>query len=213
MKKETRAKLRYLRTSPQKVRLIVDMIRGMKLDVAVSQLELSTKHAARPVLKLLNSAVANAKHNDSLKEDTLVIKTAFVDGGPTLNRWIPRAHGRATPIHKRTSHVTIILEGEVDEKAVEKAEKAEKTEKTEKATKLQSDEETKEATKEAAKEQSNEETVEKVVEDKKEVKPKTVKPKTSKKVVKKEKSVEKTTKKENPSADAQGKTEDKPKKK
>ena len=64
MKKETRAKLRYLRTSPQKVRLIVDMIRGMKLEVAVSQLELSTKHAARPVLKLLNSATVSWKHKE-----------------------------------------------------------------------------------------------------------------------------------------------------
>jgi large subunit ribosomal protein L22 len=113
----TKAKLSQLRISPRKVRLLIDHIRGMKARQAVVQLQFSKKHASRPVLKLLQSAMANARHNHALKEETLVIKQAFVDGGPILYRWMPRAMGRATPIRKRTSHITIVLEGDVDEKA------------------------------------------------------------------------------------------------
>ncbi|MBU0597314.1 50S ribosomal protein L22 [Patescibacteria group bacterium] len=128
MKKETRAKLRYLRISPRKVRLVIGLIRGMKVAEATGQLEFSKKQAARPVLKLLQSAVANAIHNDFAKEESLIIKTAFVDGGPVLKRWKPRAFGRAGSIKKRTSHVTIILEGDIDEKAATKAGKVQKAE-------------------------------------------------------------------------------------
>lgn len=115
MKAQAIAKLRYLRTAPRKVRLLIGLIRGLKVDEAVAQLENSQKDAARPVLKLLKSAVANAVHNDDMDEKTLVIKTAFVDKGPMLKRWMPRAMGRASAIHKHTSHITIILEGEVKE--------------------------------------------------------------------------------------------------
>ncbi len=110
------AKLRHLRIAPRKVRLVVSLIRGLKVADAVTQLELSKKTAGRSVLKLLNSAVANAKHNHSLKEETLIVKTAFVDEGVTLHRWMPRAMGRATPLRKRSSHITLILEGELEEK-------------------------------------------------------------------------------------------------
>ena len=124
------AKLRYLRQAPRKIRLLIDLIRGEQVNDAITELTLSHKQAALPVLKLLKSAIANAKNNDEVKdESTLVIKEAFVDGGPVLKRWMPRAMGRATPIRKRTSHITIVLEGESEKK--EKKEKKEKTKKTE----------------------------------------------------------------------------------
>lgn len=112
----TTATLRRLRMSPRKVRLVVALIRGRKVDEALAQLQFAKKIAARPILKLLQSAVANAAHNHQLQRDSLTIKSVTVDGGQILYRWQPRAMGRATPIRKRTSHVTIILEGEMTEK-------------------------------------------------------------------------------------------------
>lgn len=109
---QTTARLRSLRMAPRKVRLLVDLIRGKKVQDAINQLSFSTKIAAKDVLKLLKSGIANAKHNHGINEETLVIKTAFVDGGKTLHRSTPRAMGRATPIRKRTSHITLVLEGE-----------------------------------------------------------------------------------------------------
>lgn len=111
---ETTATLKNLRVSPRKVRLVTDLVKGMSVAEAAVQLEFSRKHAARSILKLLRSAVANATHNHSLKPESLLIKNAVVDGGATLYRWMPRAMGRATPIRKRTSHITITLTGEVD---------------------------------------------------------------------------------------------------
>lgn len=104
------AKLRFLRTGPRKVRLIADLIRGRKAIKAVDTLSLLNKAAARPMLKLLNSALANAKHNFQIEADQMRVKTVMVDGGPVLKRWMPKAHGRATPIRERTSHITLVLE-------------------------------------------------------------------------------------------------------
>lgn len=129
MKAQATAKLKHLRISPRKVRLVIGLVRGLKVEDAIVQLEHSVKHAARPVLKLLQSAVANAKQNHSLMEETLVVKVAFVDEAATLHRWMPRAMGRATPLRKRGSHVTVVVEGEVKEE--KKAVKAKKTEKKE----------------------------------------------------------------------------------
>ncbi len=123
MKQLATAKLRYLRMAPRKVRLLIDMIRGMKADQALVQLQFSKRDASIPVQKLLASAIANAEHNSNLNPETLVIKTAFVDGGPILYRSMPRAQGRATPLRKRTCHITLILEGDVNETA-KKTEKA-----------------------------------------------------------------------------------------
>jgi len=103
------ASLNYLRMSPQKVRLVVDLIRGRAVEEALNILTFSPKAAARPLGKLLKSAVANADQKGGLDLDKLVLKTATVDEGPTWRRWLPRAQGRATRIRKRTSHVTIIL--------------------------------------------------------------------------------------------------------
>lgn len=119
MKLETKAQLRSLKMSPRKVRLVVDTIRGLKADAALDQLYFSQKDAGKPVAKLLKSAIANAKHNHNIDESTLVVKTAFVDGGAMQYRWMPRAMGRATPIRKRTSHITLLLEGDAPEKTVE----------------------------------------------------------------------------------------------
>jgi large subunit ribosomal protein L22 len=106
---EVKAKLRYLRMSPRKVRLVVDVIRGMEVDKALAQLRAINKRAARPLTKLLQSAVANAENNFELAEDNLYIKEIRVDEGPTLHRWQPRARGRATPIRKRSSHISVVL--------------------------------------------------------------------------------------------------------
>ncbi len=94
---------------PRKVRLIADMIRGKKVTRALDLLSVMPKRAARPVLKLLNSAVANAKHNHSLAVEDLKVAQIYVDGGPVLKRWMPKAHGRATPVRERTSHINLVL--------------------------------------------------------------------------------------------------------
>ena len=104
------AKLRHLRISPRKVRLVTNLVKGLSVQEAEKQLKFLSKRAARPILKLLNSAMANAQHNANLTKEGLYIKNIVVEPGPTLKRWRPRAMGRATPIMKRTSHITILLE-------------------------------------------------------------------------------------------------------
>lgn len=106
---ESSAILRHLRMSPRKVRLVIDVVRGMPVPAARAQLRFMKKAAAQPVLKLLDSAVANAKQKHELAADALKIASITADGGPVLKRWQPRAMGRATPIRKRTTHVKIIL--------------------------------------------------------------------------------------------------------
>ncbi|MCD4705199.1 50S ribosomal protein L22 [bacterium] len=110
---EVKAKLKHYRMSPRKVRLIIDLIRGLDIEKALAQLENTNKKAALAVQKLLNSAIANAVNNFSLERDNLYIQEAFVDQGPALKRWMPRAHGRASQIKKYTSHITLILEEKV----------------------------------------------------------------------------------------------------
>ncbi len=95
--------------SPRKVRLVTGMLRGLKVETARTQLAFLPKAASTPVLKVLNSAAANAVNNFKLDEASLVIKAATADQGPALKRWRARAMGRAAPIKKRTSHITIIL--------------------------------------------------------------------------------------------------------
>jgi large subunit ribosomal protein L22 len=109
MSTEITAKLRFLRIGPRKVRLITDLIRGRRALKAVETLSLLNKRAARPVLKLLKSAMANAKHNNSLEPENLRVAKITVDGGPVLKRWMPKAHGRATPVRERTSHINLVL--------------------------------------------------------------------------------------------------------
>jgi large subunit ribosomal protein L22 len=105
-----RASARYVRMTPMKVRRVVDLIRGMSAQEALSVLQFVPQAASEPVSKVLASAVANAEHNLQLDPDSLIISNAYVDEGPTLKRFRPRAQGRAFRIRKRTSHITIEVE-------------------------------------------------------------------------------------------------------
>lgn len=108
---ETRAVLKFVRVPPRKARLVVDLIRGQDVGQALTIVRFTPKRPARIVEKLLRSAMANAQHNHGVRDvERLFVKAATVDEGPRSKRWVPRAMGRATPIQKRTSHITIVLE-------------------------------------------------------------------------------------------------------
>lgn len=106
---EVRAVGKYLRVSPYKVRLVADLVRGKKVDEALTILKFLPKKSGRLINKTLRSAVANAENTQTIDVDTLFIKTILVDEGPRLKRFRPRAMGRATRIIKRTSHITMVL--------------------------------------------------------------------------------------------------------
>ncbi|MDH5424422.1 MAG: 50S ribosomal protein L22 [Gammaproteobacteria bacterium] len=103
------SKLRYARISAQKCRLVADQIRGLPVDQALQILTFSTKKAAKMVKQILESAIANAEHNEGADIDDLKVSTVFVDEGPTMKRIQPRAKGRAYRILKRTSHITVMV--------------------------------------------------------------------------------------------------------
>jgi large subunit ribosomal protein L22 len=105
---ETKAQAKYIRIAPRKVQVIIPAIKGKKVEDAISILQFMPRKGARILQKVLHSAVANAEQN-KVDIDTLVVKTVLVDGGPTLKRFMPRAMGRAYPILKRTSHITVFL--------------------------------------------------------------------------------------------------------
>jgi large subunit ribosomal protein L22 len=107
---EVRARLRFARSGPRKARLVADLIRGKRSEEALNILSFTKKAAAKMILKLLKSAVANATQKKNIDVDRLFIKKITVDQGPTMKRFQPRALGRATMIRKRTSHITIILD-------------------------------------------------------------------------------------------------------
>jgi large subunit ribosomal protein L22 len=111
---EARAILRYARISPLKARQVLRIIQGMKAGDALYQLKFIPKKAARIVEGVLKSAIANAEQK-GLDLDRLYIKKAVADDGPMYKKWIPRAHGRATMVRKRTSHITIVLEERKEE--------------------------------------------------------------------------------------------------
>jgi large subunit ribosomal protein L22 len=104
------ARATYVRVTPMKARRVIDLIRDMPAQEALSVLKFSPQAASEPVAKVLASAIANAEHNFSLDPETLIITRAVVDEGPTLKRFRPRAQGRAYRIRKRTSHITIEVE-------------------------------------------------------------------------------------------------------
>ncbi len=106
---EARAVAKYIRMSPQKVRLVVDLVRGKKVEEAKQVLLFTRKYAAGHISKVLNSALANAKQNPNIDESILFVKEIFVDQGPSLKRWRARAQGRAASIKKRMSHITVVL--------------------------------------------------------------------------------------------------------
>ena len=112
---KARAIAKGVRQSPRKMRLVVDEIRGKNVNDAYAILQFSKKRAAEQIDKVLRSAVANAvyqadERGDVLDVDELYVSEAYVDEGPTLKRWKARAFGRATPIHKRSSHVTVVVD-------------------------------------------------------------------------------------------------------
>lgn len=106
---EVAAKLRFARLSPQKGRLVADQIRGLPVDKALDILAFSPKKGAAIMKKVLESAIANAEHNEGVDIDELSVTRIFVDQGPTLKRIRPRAKGRANRILKRTSHITVAV--------------------------------------------------------------------------------------------------------
>lgn len=106
---QTQAKLRYARISAQKVRLVADQIRGMPVEKAIEVLSFSRKKAAGMVKGVLDSAIANAEHNDGADIDELSVSAIMVDEGPTMKRIRPRAKGRANRILKRSSHITVVV--------------------------------------------------------------------------------------------------------
>ena len=107
---EVKAHLNHLRISSRKVRLVVDLIREMEIKEAKTQLKFINKKSSELLLKLLNSAIANAKNNFNLAENNLYISKIIVNDGKIMKRWRPRAMGRSARINKRTSNVTVVLD-------------------------------------------------------------------------------------------------------
>ncbi len=107
---EAKAVGKSIRISPQKARLVADVVRGMDVDKAITTLRFMPKKGAGIIRKVLESAVANATQDDQIDVDSLYVKKIFVDGGPSLKRIRPRAMGRATRVIKRTSHITVVLD-------------------------------------------------------------------------------------------------------
>jgi len=104
------AKLKYLRITPRKVRLVANLIRGKKVEEAQNILNFTIKKSAKSILKLLNSGVANAHNNFQLDPGNLYISKIIVDQGPKYKRWMPRARGRVSEIQKKSSHITLVLD-------------------------------------------------------------------------------------------------------
>lgn len=114
---ETKAQLKFLHIAPRKVRLVAHVIKGMDVKRALVELDAMTKRSAKPIVKLLLSAIANGEHNFKQERNDFVIKEILVNSGPVYKRSMPRAFGRASMIRKRTSHVIIVL---TDRKSEEK---------------------------------------------------------------------------------------------
>ena len=118
------AQARYVRMTPMKCRRVIDLVRGMSAVQALDVLRFDVHAASDPIRKVLASAIANAEHNQSLQRDDLYISQAYVDEGPTLKRFRPRAQGRAYRIRKRTSHITIVVQSVLADSAATSTSKA-----------------------------------------------------------------------------------------
>ena len=129
------ATLKTYRQSPRKVRLATDLIKGKSVLMALAQLKFLPKRASLPIEKLLNSAIANAEHNFGATRAELMVKDIRVDKGIVFRRSMPRARGSASPIRKRTSHITIVL-GKLEQKKVSSASRASKAPEAKKSKKL-----------------------------------------------------------------------------
>ncbi|WP_347489936.1 50S ribosomal protein L22 [Desulfoscipio sp. XC116] len=107
---EAKAVAKYIRISPRKVRQVIDIIRGKDVQEALALLKFTPKRASVPVAKVVKSAAANAEHNYEMNKDNLYVAACYVDQGPTLKRWQPRAMGRADVLRRRTSHITVVVQ-------------------------------------------------------------------------------------------------------
>jgi large subunit ribosomal protein L22 len=107
---EAKAVAKYIRISPQKARLVADVVRGKNVETAITTLRFMPKKAAQILRRVLESAVANAEQTSAIDVDTLYVKEIQINGGPMLKRFRPRAMGRATRILKRTSHITVVVD-------------------------------------------------------------------------------------------------------
>ena len=108
------ARAAYVRVTPMKARRVIELIRDMPAQQALSVLEFAPQAASEPIAKVLASAIANAEHNFSLDPESLIVSRAYVDEGPTLKRFRPRAQGRGYRINKRTSHITVVVSDETE---------------------------------------------------------------------------------------------------
>ena len=108
--KRPHANVKYVRVSPRKVKIVIDLIRGKSVNEAEAILQYTPRTATEPVLKLLRSAIANGENNMGLNRDELYVAEIYAGQGPTLKRFHPRAKGMAYPILKRTSHITVVLD-------------------------------------------------------------------------------------------------------
>ena len=142
---EVKARIKNLRISPRKVRLVADLVRGKKASDALAQLRFTNKKSAKPVSDIIQSGIANAEHNFKLDPENLYIKEIRVDKGLTLKRYQPRAFGRATMIQKKMSHINLVL-AEINPTSEKKA-----TEKKDTTAKKESDTKTEETKKTATK--------------------------------------------------------------
>jgi large subunit ribosomal protein L22 len=124
---EVRAEAKWVRISPRKARLVAEHIRGRSVPEARAVLAFTSREAARAVEKVLHSAVSNAESNHGLSEDGLYIKEAYVNAGPMLKRWRPRARGRVARIHKRTCHITVLLAQAAEEAPAQSRAQANRT--------------------------------------------------------------------------------------
>lgn len=106
---KVKAVARFVRIAPRKARQVIDLIRGKKVGDANTILKFTPRFSADVISKVLNSAIANAENNNKMSREKLVVAEAYVDQGPSMKRYMPRAQGRASLIHKRTSHITIVL--------------------------------------------------------------------------------------------------------
>lgn len=121
---ETKAVSRFVRISPRKARQVMDVIRGKDVQDALNTLTFLPKKGARLIEKVVKSAAANAENNFGMTRDFLYVSRAYVDGGPSIKRWLPRAYGRATSLKKRMSHITVfVAEREVERKKGKTGEK------------------------------------------------------------------------------------------
>ena len=140
MEKLQTAQLNYLKIAPRKVRLVANSIKGLTVSEAEARLFLNSKRAAQPIIKLLRSAVSNAKNTQKLDVNKLVVKEIRVDEGPVVKRFMPRAMGRATPINKRSSHIMLILEeSEIAKEPRFNIKRREKVSKSSRAAKAEKD--------------------------------------------------------------------------